>query len=71
MASIGILPGQILTDNDCEDLLVETLDQVIRSFLHRINRPLPYRTVFRWTFDNNSNLSYSVIVKIARPSPFI
>jgi hypothetical protein len=66
------IPGQILTESDHEDELMELMDELIRKFLSRPNRRSPYRSLFRWTFDDNkSNLSYSVVVKIDEPSQLI
>jgi len=70
--STPTLPGQILTENDHEDNLMERMDELIRNFLSRPNQRSPYRSLFRWTFDDNeSNLSYSVVVKIEEPSQLI
>jgi hypothetical protein len=69
--STPILPPQILTENEYEDNLMELIDQMIYRFLNRPNRRSPYRTIFRWTFDDEPHLSYSVIVKIEAPSSLI
>jgi hypothetical protein len=70
--STPILKGQILTENDHEDNLMDLIDELIRNFFSRPNRRSPYRCLFRWTFDDNeSNLSYSVVVKIEEPSQLI
>lgn len=69
--STPILPPQITTENEHEDRLMEVIDQLIHRFLNRTNRRSPYRSVFRWTFDDEPNLSYSVVVKIEAPSPLI
>jgi len=65
------LPGQILTESDHEDNLTEQIDELIRNFLSRPNRRSPYRSFFNWTFDDEPNLSYSVVLKIVTPSPMI
>ncbi len=64
-----ILPIQT-TDAEREDDLVDSIDQLIRNFLSRLNRPHPSRTMFRWTLDNEPNQSYSVVVIIEAPSGF-
>jgi hypothetical protein len=66
-----ILSGEILTENDHEDNLMTLIDELIHNFLSRTNRRSHYRSLFRWTFDDGSNLSYSVVVKIVEPSPMI
>jgi hypothetical protein len=70
-SSIPILSGEILTENDHEDNLMQLIDDLIHNFLNRTNRRSPYRSLFRWTFDDASNLSYSVVIKIVEPSPMI
>ena len=70
-SSTPILPGQILTENDHEDNLMDLIDELIRSFLSRTNRRSPFRTLWKWTFDDEPNISYSVVVKIDAPSPMI
>jgi hypothetical protein len=63
-----MLADEVLTEDNHEDNLMELIDQVIRNFLSRNNRRSPYRSFFRWTFDDEPNLSYSVLVKIVAPS---
>ena len=65
------LPGQVLTEYDYEDNLMELVDELIHKFLSRTNRPSPYRSLFTWTFDDGPNLSYSVVLKVEEPSPMI
>jgi hypothetical protein len=64
------LPGQILTENDHEDDLMDLIDELIRNFLSRPTRRSPFRTSYKWTFDDEANLSYSVTVGIQSPTPF-
>jgi hypothetical protein len=68
--STPTLPGQILTENDHEDNLMNQIDELIHRFLSRHNRRSPFRTFCNWTFDDEPNLSYSVVVRIQAPTPF-
>ncbi|CAF3069354.1 unnamed protein product [Rotaria sp. Silwood2] len=66
-----VLPGQILTQADHEDNLIEAMDGLIKDFLTRSNQPSPYHTVFRWICDDERYLHYSVVVAINEPSHLI
>lgn len=68
-----LVPNRVETESQHEDDLIERMDELIRTFFSRPQRRSPYRSLFRWTFDdaNDSNLSYSVVVKIEEPSPWI
>ncbi|CAF3168754.1 unnamed protein product [Rotaria sp. Silwood2] len=68
---IPVLPGQVLTQSDHEDNLIEGMDELVRNFLSRINQPSPYHTVFRWTTDDQHSLHYSVVIVINEPSHII
>jgi len=65
--TVPVLPGQILTQRDHEDNLLDGIDQVIGNFLNRFNGQHPYQTVFRWTLNNASNLTYSIVLAINGP----
>jgi hypothetical protein len=68
-----VLPpdGQVLTEADYEDNLVNRMDELICNFLNRPNPQYPYHGLFRWTFDDERNLNYSVLVMINQPSDLI
>ncbi|CAF3167240.1 unnamed protein product, partial [Rotaria sp. Silwood2] len=68
---ISILPGQILTQSDHEDNLIEGMDELVRNFLSRINQSSPYHTIFRWTTDDQHSLHYNVVIVINEPSHII
>ncbi|CAF1385374.1 unnamed protein product [Adineta steineri] len=68
MSSTPMLQGQILTENDHEDNLMNHLDELIHSFLIRPTRRDPFRTRWRWTFNDEQNISYSVEIKIEASS---
>ena len=62
-------PVIVLTESEQEDNLTEAIDALIHAFLSRPNARSPYRSNFRWTFDDEPNLSYSVVLAIETPSP--
>ncbi|CAF1430098.1 unnamed protein product [Rotaria sordida] len=59
-----ILPGQILTQADRENILIEAMDELVRDFLRRSNQRASFHTAFRWTNDGERKLHYSVVVVI-------
>ena len=68
---IPILPGQILTEEEQEDILIQQINELIRTFLHLPDRRYPYRGLFRWTLDGDPNADYSVIMLISEPADLI
>ena len=68
---IPVLPGQILTEEDQEDILIQQINELIRSFLRLPNRRYPYRGLFRWTFDDDPNGDFSVVMLINEPADLV
>jgi hypothetical protein len=65
--AIPLLAGQILTQNDHENNLMDDIDGIICDFLNRYcNRQHSYETVLRWTRNDIHNLKYNVVVSINR-----
>lgn len=58
----------ILINPDHEDILIESTDVLIREYLQRIARPSSYQCTLRWTLDDDPNISYSILLKISKPS---
>ncbi|CAF2926019.1 unnamed protein product [Rotaria sp. Silwood2] len=64
---IPVLPGQILTQADREDNLIDGMDELVRDFLRQSNQRARFHTMFRWTHDGERYLHYSVVVVINEP----
>ena len=68
---IPVLPGQILTEEDQEDILIQQINELIRSFLRLPNRRYPYHGLFRWTLDDDPNADFSVVMLINEPADLV
>ena len=66
-----LLPGQILTQEDHEDILIQQITELIRDFLRLPNRRNPYHGLFQWILDGDPNADYSVVVLINEPADFV
>jgi len=66
-----VLPGEILTQEEHEDILVQQINELIRGFLRLPNRRNPYRGLFQWTLEGDATADYSVVMLISEPADLV
>jgi hypothetical protein len=68
---IPVLPGQILTEEEHEDIMIQQINELIREFLRLPIRRNPYRGLFQWTLEGDATADYSVVMLINEPADLI
>jgi len=49
-----------------EDLLIGTINELVRDFLTRIDRDYSYDEEFEWTLNLRHNIKYNILLRIHR-----
>jgi hypothetical protein len=66
-----ILPDQILTEEQHEDIMIQQINELIRGFLRLPIRRNPYRGLFQWTLEGDATADYSVVMLISEPADLV